>query len=105
MTVQLPGGYTKSLHCNKELIGKVRVHLSVADITEGNDVVFVVRAALSAFNHVVAMEVVFATAGLAEVKKVASEIRTLDCWYPVSFNSLIYFENDVVGILQANWRN
>ncbi len=43
-------------------------------------------------------------AGLAEVKKVVSEVRTLDCWYPVSFNAMIYFDNDVLGILQANWR-
>jgi predicted dehydrogenase len=43
-------------------------------------------------------------AGLAEVKEVASEVRTLDGWYDVSFNSLVYFENGVVGILLANWR-
>jgi len=43
-------------------------------------------------------------AGLPEVKKVVSEVRTLDCWYPVSFNAMIYFDNDVIGILQANWR-
>ena len=43
-------------------------------------------------------------AQLADVRHVASEVRTLDAWYPVSFNSLVHFENDVVGILQANWR-
>ncbi|HOE95982.1 MAG TPA: Gfo/Idh/MocA family oxidoreductase [Candidatus Sumerlaeota bacterium] len=43
-------------------------------------------------------------AGLSEVKAVASEVRTIDSWYAVSFNSLVYFENDCVGILQANWR-
>jgi len=43
-------------------------------------------------------------AGLSEVTAVASEVRTLDCWYPVSFNSLVCFENGVVGILMANWR-
>jgi virulence factor len=42
--------------------------------------------------------------GLAEVRSVASEVRTLDAWYDVSFNSLVHFENDVVGILLANWR-
>jgi len=42
--------------------------------------------------------------GLAEVKEVASEVRTLDAWYDVSFNSLVHFENDVVGVLLVNWR-
>jgi len=42
--------------------------------------------------------------GLAEVKEVASEVRTLDAWYDVSFNSLVHFENDAVGVLLANWR-
>jgi len=42
--------------------------------------------------------------GLSEVREVASEVRTLDCWYAVSFNSLVTFENGVVGILLANWR-
>jgi virulence factor len=41
--------------------------------------------------------------GLSEVKKVASEVRTLGGWYAVSFNSLVYFENGAVGILLANW--
>jgi virulence factor len=43
-------------------------------------------------------------AGLAEVQAVASEVRTLDGWYAVSFNSLVSFGNGVVGILLANWR-
>jgi len=42
--------------------------------------------------------------GLSEVKAVASDVRTLDSWYPVSFNALVYFENDAVGILHVNWR-
>ncbi|OGV77087.1 MAG: hypothetical protein A3K19_30690 [Lentisphaerae bacterium RIFOXYB12_FULL_65_16] len=42
--------------------------------------------------------------GLANVKKVASDVRNLDSWYPMSFNALIYFDNDAVGILHANWR-
>jgi virulence factor len=42
--------------------------------------------------------------GLAEVKEVASEVRTLDGWYDVSFNTLVHFENDVVGVLLVNWR-
>jgi len=43
-------------------------------------------------------------AGLAEVRSVASEVRRLDCWYPVSFNALVCFANDVVGLLKINWR-
>ena len=43
-------------------------------------------------------------AGLSDVKSVASEIRNLDSWYAVSFNSLVCFENGAVGILLANWR-
>jgi virulence factor len=43
-------------------------------------------------------------AGLSEVKSVASEVRNLDSWYAVSFNALIHFENDAIGILLANWR-
>jgi len=43
-------------------------------------------------------------AGLSPVKEVASEVRTLDCWYAVSFNSLVTFENGTVGVLLANWR-
>ncbi len=43
-------------------------------------------------------------AGLPKVKSLASEVRTLDCWYNTSFNAIVYFENDVVGILQTNWR-
>ena len=42
--------------------------------------------------------------GLSKVQSVASEVRNLDCWYRVSFNALVYFENGVVGILLANWR-
>jgi predicted dehydrogenase len=42
-------------------------------------------------------------AGLSEVAAVASEVRTLDGWYAVSFNSLISFKNGVVGVLLANW--
>jgi len=43
-------------------------------------------------------------AGLAEVKSVASEVRSLDSWYDVSFNALVHFENDCIGILLVNWR-
>ena len=43
-------------------------------------------------------------AGLADVKSVASEVRQLDGWYPVSFNALVYFTNGVVGMLLVNWR-
>ena len=42
--------------------------------------------------------------GLSEVKSVASEIRNLDAWYANSFNAIVHFENDAVGILLANWR-
>lgn len=42
--------------------------------------------------------------GLSPVKAVASEVRDLDCKYAVSFNAIIHFENDVVGVLLANWR-
>ncbi len=42
--------------------------------------------------------------GLAEVKGVTSEVRTLDCWYAVSFSALVYFANGAVGTLLANWR-
>ncbi len=42
--------------------------------------------------------------GLSEVKSVASEIRNLGGWYAVSFNALVHFENDAIGILLANWR-
>ena len=44
-------------------------------------------------------------AGLAPVRSVASSVRALDCWYDVSFNALVTFENDVVGVLQSNWRS
>jgi virulence factor len=44
-------------------------------------------------------------AGLSPVKAVASEVRELDCAFPVSFNALVYFENGTVGILLANWRS
>ena len=43
--------------------------------------------------------------GLSPVQSVASEVRELDSWYPVSFNSLVYFENGAVGVLLANWRS
>lgn len=42
--------------------------------------------------------------GLADVRAVSSEVRTLDCWYPCTFNALIHFDNDAVGVLLANWR-
>jgi predicted dehydrogenase len=42
--------------------------------------------------------------GLSEVKSVASEVRKLDSWYDVSFNTMVHFENDAIGILLANWR-
>lgn len=43
-------------------------------------------------------------AGLSPVKKISSVVRKLDCWYDSSFTSLVHFENDAVGVLQANWR-
>jgi predicted dehydrogenase len=42
--------------------------------------------------------------GLSPVKSVSSVIRKLDSWYDTSFNALIHFENDAVGIFQSNWR-
>ena len=42
--------------------------------------------------------------GLSKVKAVASDVRNLDSWFPVSFKALVYFENDAVGILHVNWR-
>jgi len=42
--------------------------------------------------------------GLSPVRAVASEVRQLDCTYAVSFNAVVHFENDTVGILLANWR-
>ncbi|NLF02215.1 MAG: Gfo/Idh/MocA family oxidoreductase [Anaerolineales bacterium] len=42
--------------------------------------------------------------GLSEVQAVSSEVRRLDCWYDVSFNSLVAFKNGSIGILLANWR-
>ena len=42
--------------------------------------------------------------GLADVAAVSSVVRNLDSWYAVTFNALIYFENDAVGVLLANWR-
>lgn len=42
--------------------------------------------------------------GLSPVKSVSSVIRKLDSWYNTSFNALIHFENDAVGIFQSNWR-
>ena len=44
-------------------------------------------------------------AGLSDVKAVSSEVRTLDCWYPVAFNALVEFDNGAVGVLLANWRS
>ena len=42
--------------------------------------------------------------GLADVKSVSSVVRNLDGWYGMSFNALVHFVNDTVGILQTNWR-
>ena len=42
--------------------------------------------------------------GLSEVKSVASEVRNLGAWYANSFNAIVHFENDSVGILLVNWR-
>ena len=42
--------------------------------------------------------------GLSEVASVASEVRQLDGWYANSFNAIVHFENDAVGVLLANWR-
>lgn len=42
--------------------------------------------------------------GLSDVVSVKSDVRTLDCWYQVSFNALVRFANGAVGILQTNWR-
>ena len=43
-------------------------------------------------------------AGLSDVKSVASEVRTIDAWYDNSFNAIVHFENDAVGVLLSNWR-
>jgi len=42
--------------------------------------------------------------GLSDVKAVASDVRNLDSWYPLTFNALVHFENGCVGILHVNWR-
>jgi predicted dehydrogenase len=42
--------------------------------------------------------------GLAGVRAITAETRKVDAWYSVSFNALVLFENDVVGVLLANWR-
>ena len=42
--------------------------------------------------------------GLSPVKSVASEIRTLDGWYDVTYNTIVQFENGCVGVLLINWR-
>ncbi len=42
--------------------------------------------------------------GLSDVRAVASDVRYLDSWYPVTFNALVHFANDTVGILHVNWR-
>ena len=44
-------------------------------------------------------------AGLAGVEAVASEVRLLDCAEPMSWNALIYFDNDVLGVLHGNFRS
>lgn len=44
-------------------------------------------------------------AGLAEVRTLCSSARNLDCWYGASYNALLTFKNDVVGLLQVNWRS
>lgn len=41
---------------------------------------------------------------LSPVKAVASEVRNLDARYANSFNAIVHFENDAVGVLLANWR-
>ena len=43
--------------------------------------------------------------GLSDVVSVQSSVRTLDCWYAVSFNAIVTFANGAVGILQTNWRS
>jgi len=42
--------------------------------------------------------------GLPDVRSVASEVRDLDAWYANTFNAIVHFDNDSVGILLANWR-
>jgi predicted dehydrogenase len=42
--------------------------------------------------------------GLSDVREVTSEVRSIDCWYAVSFSAIVHFENDAEGILLANWR-
>ena len=42
--------------------------------------------------------------GLSPVCSVSAVIRNLDCWYDTSFNALVHFENDAVGILESNFR-
>jgi len=42
--------------------------------------------------------------GLSDVKSVSSVVRKLDSTHETSFNALIHFANDCVGILQTNWR-
>ncbi|MAE66513.1 MAG: hypothetical protein CMJ18_19770 [Phycisphaeraceae bacterium] len=43
--------------------------------------------------------------GSAPVRSVASEVRNLDAHYPVTFNALVHFENDAVGVMLLNWRS
>ncbi len=43
-------------------------------------------------------------AGLSPVRSVSAVVRKLDCWYDVSFNALVHFENDAVGIMESNFR-
>jgi predicted dehydrogenase len=42
--------------------------------------------------------------GLSEVVSVVSSVRSLDTWYANSYNALVQFENDAVGVLLAHWR-
>lgn len=43
-------------------------------------------------------------AGLSPVRTVSAVVRQLDCWFDVSFNALVHFENDAVGIMESNFR-
>lgn len=51
-----------------------------------------------------ALDAVRFYAGLSAVETVKADVRTLDCWYHVSYNALIRFENGVTGVFQTNWR-
>ena len=39
-----------------------------------------------------------------EVRRVASDVRKIDCWYDTCFNAIVSFDNGATGILLANWR-